>query len=138
MLIASLIIARAVHIGACMLIAGIFTFEMVVLGPAELRTRADLRDINCCLFRLALWSLVAALASAVLWLWLEVINMSGLALSNALSANAWQPVVFQTNFGHVWAFRLCLVAVTFVFAWFSLARERARRDSQVLWLLSVV
>jgi hypothetical protein len=41
MLTASLIIARAVHIAACILIAGIFTFEMVVLGAAELRTRAD-------------------------------------------------------------------------------------------------
>src|SRR5215471_5492007 len=99
MLAASLIIVRAVHIGASILVAGIFTFDVVVLGSANRQTRDDLRDIERRLFRLALWSLVAAFASALFWLWLEVGNMSELPFSNTFSVTTWQTVLFQTTFG---------------------------------------
>ncbi len=86
MLAALLIVARSVQIAASLLFAGIFTFEVVALGPtgppAEQRpvTKLDRR-----LLRLALCALVAALLSAFLWFWLEVASMSGLPLAHAFS-----------------------------------------------------
>jgi copper resistance protein D len=140
MFTALLIIARAVHIGASILIAGSFTFDVVALGWAGPRASDDLRDVERRLLRLALWSLVVALLSAVLWFWLEVVNMSGLSFANAFSATARQTVLLQTKFGHVWTLRLGLIAVTFVFAVLWLARDEARERSVilVLLLLSVV
>ena len=80
MLTAQLIIARAVHIGASILLAGIFTFDLVILAPARRVGSGDSCEIEHRLFRLAAWSIVAALLSALLWFWLEVANMSGLPL----------------------------------------------------------
>ena len=52
MLTAQLIIARAIHIGASILLAGIFTFDLVMLAPAR-RPGTDLHEIERRLFRLA-------------------------------------------------------------------------------------
>ena len=139
MLIALLIVARAVHIAASILIAGIFTFGVVTLrlGPSA---SEDLRDIERRLLGLAVWSLIAAALSALLWYWLEVANMSGLSLMDAFSGAALQRVLLETRFGHVWQLRLGLIAITFVLAASWLARTEVRQYSVtlVLWLLSVV
>ena len=82
MLTALLIVARATHIAASVLIAGTFTFEIVTLGLASPPIGDDFRDIERRLLRLAVWSLVVALFSAVLWFWLEIVNMSGLSFAN--------------------------------------------------------
>src|SRR5215472_8792239 len=86
---ALLIIARAVQIGASILIAGTFTFQVVTLGFAIPPVSDDRRDVEWRLLRLAIWSLLVALFSAVVWFWLEVVNMGGLAFVNAFSARAW-------------------------------------------------
>ncbi|MGH7984011.1 MAG: copper resistance D family protein [Candidatus Udaeobacter sp.] len=139
MLTALLIIARAMHIGASILIAGTFTFDIVTLGAATPPVSDDLRDVERRLFRLAVWSLVAALLSALLWFWLEVVNMSGFSLTSAFSATAWRTVLFETKFGRVWQLRLGLIAVAFVLIASGLARDEARRARMfILWLLSLV
>ena len=140
MLTALLIVARATHIAASVLIAGTFTFEVVTLGLASPPISDDFRDIEWPLLRLAVWSLVVALFSAVLWFWLEVVNMGGLSFVNVFSATAWQKVLLQTEFGHVWALRLGLTAIAFVFAVSRLARNETRRPPVILvvWLVSVV
>ena len=79
MFIALLIVARAVHIAASILIAGTFTFDVVALGFARLPVSDDLREVERSLVRLTVWILVLALVSAVLWLWLEVLSMTGLS-----------------------------------------------------------
>ena len=58
-----LVVARAVQIGASLLLAGIFTFEFIVLGPASRRAGDDWHQLDRRLFRLAFWSLGAALLS---------------------------------------------------------------------------
>jgi copper resistance protein D len=140
MLTALLIIARGIHIGASILFAGIFTFEVITLGLAGPPISDDFRDIEWRLLHLAIWSLVVALVSAVLWFWLEVVNMGGLSFVNVFSAPAWQKVLLQTEFGHVWALRLGLTAIAFVFAVSWLARNETRRPPVILvvWLVSVV
>lgn len=139
MLTAQLIIARAAHIAASILLAGIFSFDLVMLAPAGRLGCGDLHEIERRLFRLAVWSLIAALLSALFWFWLEVVSMSALSLKNALSATAWRTVLFETQFGRVWQLRLCLIAGGFALVASGLAKVKARRALvPVLWLLSVV
>jgi putative copper resistance protein D len=138
-LTAQLIIARAVHIGASILLVGIFSFDLVMLAPAGRLGSGDLHDIERRLFRLAVWSLIAALLSALFWFWLEVVSMSALPFKNALSATAWRTVLFETQFGRVWQLRLCPIAGGFALVASGLAKVEARRALlPVLWLLSVV
>ncbi len=138
MLIALLIIARTVQIGASILLAGTFTFELVTLGPVGRRASDDLHEVERRLLQLARWSLIAALLSALLWFWLEVASMSGLPLTRAFSTTAWQAVLFETEFGRVWQLRLGLIAVAFVLAAFGFAQDRLRRAlTLALFLVSV-
>jgi copper resistance protein D len=134
-----LIIARAMHIGASILLAGIFTFDVIILSPATRRSSSDFHEVERRLFRLAVWSLLAALLSALLWFWLEVASMNELSLKDAFSTTAWQSVLFETQFGRAWGLRLGLIAVTFVLVASALAQIQARRALiVVLWLASVV
>jgi putative copper resistance protein D len=139
MLTALLIVARAVQIAASILVAGIFTFELVALDLARRPASSDLHELDRRLFWLAAWSVVAALLSALLWFWLEVASMSGLALTKAFASTAWQTVLFETQFGRVWQLRLGMIALAFPLVASGLARDEARRALVlVLWLLSVV
>ena len=139
MLTALLIIARIAQIAASILIAGIFTFDLVAFGLVGRPASGDFHEVERRLFRLAVWSLVVALLSALLWFWLEVASMNGLALTNAFSATAWQTVLVETQFGRVWQLRLGLIAVMFALVASGLAQDEVRRALiLVLWMLSVV
>jgi putative copper resistance protein D len=138
-MITTLIVTRASHIGASILIAGIFTFDLVMLGLTGWSESNDLHEIERCLFRLAFWSLIAALLSALLWFWLEVASMSELSLKNALSTTAWGAILFETEFGRIWQLRLGLIAAAFVLVASALAQVKVRRALiLVLWLVSLV
>src|ERR1700726_3434771 len=139
MLTALLIIARTAQIAASILLAGIFTFELVALGRAGRPASGDLHEVERRLFRLAVWSLVAALLSALLWFWLEVASMSGSSFTNAFSTTAWRAVLFETEFGRVWQLRLALIAVAFALAASGLAQYEMRSTLILaVWLFSVV
>jgi putative copper resistance protein D len=138
-MVTTLIITRAVQIAASILMAGIFTFDFVMLGLTGRPENNDLHEIERRLFRLAFWSLIAALLSSLFWFWLEVASMSELSLKNALSTTAWAAVLFETQFGRVWQLRLGLIAAAFVLVASALVQVKARRAlSVVLWLVSVV
>ena len=65
--------------------------------------------------------------------------MSALSLKNTLSATAWWPVLFETQFGRVWQLRLGLIAAVFVLMPSVLAQVKAPRVLIVVfWLVSVV
>jgi copper resistance protein D len=137
-MVTTLIITRAIHIGASILIAGIFTFDLVTLGLTGQPESNDLYEFEPRLFRLAFWSLIAALLSALLWFWLEVASMSELSLKNTFSATAWWPVLFETQFGRVWQLRLGVIAAVFVAVVSGRAQIKARRMLiWVPWLLSI-
>jgi len=140
MFAALLIVSRAVHIAAAILIAGIFTFDVVAIGLTNPPASEHLLDVERLFLRLALSSLIAAFLSALLWFWLEVVNMSGLSFAQAFSATASVTVLSETRFGHVWALRFGITVVAFVFATLAVVRNGERRRSiiLVLWLLSVV
>ena len=83
MLPALLIVARSVQIAASLLFAGIFTFEVVALGPTGPHLGSDRHELDRGLLRLALGALVAALLSAFLWFCLVVADMwPGLSFEN--------------------------------------------------------
>jgi putative copper resistance protein D len=140
MLTVLLIIARTAQIGASVLLAGIFTFEIVALGLPGRSASGHFRDIERCLLRLAVWSLVVSLLSVLFWFWLEVANMCGVSLTNAFSTTAWQTVLFETKFGRVWQLRLGLIVVAFAVAVSGLTGDDLRRRARilVLWFISVV
>ena len=138
-MVTTLIITRAAQIAASILIAGIFTFDLVMLGLTGPSESDDLHEIGRRLFRLAVWSLIAALLSAVIWFWLEVASMSGLPVKNTLSASGWGTVLLETQFGRVWQLRLGLIATAFVLVASALAKVKARRALiAILWLISIV
>ena len=138
-MVTALIITRAVHIAASMLLAGTFTFDLIMLGWTDRSTSNDLNDVEHRLMHLAFWSLITALLSALFWFWLEVASMSELSLKNALSPTAWGTVLFETQFGRVWQLRLGLMPAAFVLVAVVLARIQAQRVLiMVLWLISVV
>ena len=141
MLTALLIVARAVHIAASILLAGTFTFDLIMLGLTDRSISNDLNDVEHRLMHLAFWSLITALLSALFWFWLEVASMSELSLKNALSAMAWGTVLFETQFGRVWQLRLGLIATAFVFVLVALAVGRVKAPRAliaVLWLISLI
>ena len=124
MLAALLIVARSVQIAASLLFAGIFTFEVVALGPTGPHAGDDRHELDRRLLRLALCTLVAALLSAFLWFWLEVASMSGLPLAHAFSGGGWRTVLFQTDFGRVWQLRLGLIVAAFSLVALGLAQKK--------------
>jgi copper resistance protein D len=138
MITALLVMTRAVHIGASILIAGTFTFYLVALGCARWTVRSDLHEVQERFVSLAMWSLVAALISAVLWFWLEVANMSGLPLTDAFSTTAWQMVLFETKFGRIWQIRIVLGTVALVLMALGVPRGNVRRAPVlIVWSLSI-
>ena len=134
-----LIIARGTHIGASILFAGIFTFDLIIIFPATRPSSGASREVERRLIRLAVWSLLAALVSALLWFWLEVASMNELSLKDALSTTRWQTVLFETQFGRVWQLRLGLIVAAFAFVASALAQIQAPRLlTVVLWVASIV
>jgi len=133
-----LIIARSVQIAASILLVGIFAFEVVTLGPVRRAQSDDLNELERQFVKLALWSLLAVLLSALIWFSLEVKTISGLSFAKVLSGRAWRTVLFETEFGSVWQVRLALTATTFALTALTLVREQLRRGLlPILWLLSV-
>src|SRR6266550_948921 len=134
-----LIAARTAHIGASILLAGIFTFDAIILSPGSRVGTGDFQEVERRLLRLAVWSLIAAILSGLLWFWLEVASMNELSLKNALSAPEWRAVLFETRFGRVWQLRFGVIVAAFPLIWLCRAQVKARRALiLILWLLSVV
>jgi len=136
---ALLIVARGAHIAASILVTGTLTFQIIALGFASSSLIEDFRGLNRQLLRLAFGALVAALVSAFVWYWLEVVNMSGSSLMNSFSGTAWQTVLFQTKFGRVWLVRFGVIALLLALTALCFGEDKPRRACEFVgWLLSVV
>ena len=131
-----LITARTAHIGASILLAGIFTFDAIILSPGARVGTGDFQEVERRLLRLAVWSLIAAILSGLLWFWLEVASMNELSLKNALSAAAWRAVLFETRFGRVWQLRFGVFVAAFPLIW--LCREPVKACRALILILSLL
>jgi copper resistance protein D len=104
-----LALARAIHIAASVLLAGLFAFRLIVLAPVA--SRHDLVDRFQPRFK-GKWGFLAAVAwfivvvSAVAWFWVVAATISGAATMFDVDVDTLQTVLLQTHFGHLWAFRL--------------------------------
>jgi putative copper resistance protein D len=135
------IFIRVVHYGALMLLIGSFAFLLLVARPAFRRAGgnvgADLDPFDRVLVRLAVWSLLVALLSALMWLGVEAAIFTGRPLSQALTLDIVCSALTRTQFGRVWQLRLGLLALLGGFLLFR-ERERDDRDWIVLRLEGVI
>jgi len=97
---------RAVHFGACLVLLGVFVFDRFVAAPAARPDAAGIerrwRVIARCLAGLA-W--VVAWLSGLAWFGGVAMDMSGLALREAIKGDTAWLVWDQTQFGHLWKWR---------------------------------
>lgn len=120
---------RFVHQGALTLVVGALFFLLIVARPAfrkaEGDVRAELERFDRALRRLAAWSLVTALASALLGLGLQAAIVTGRPLAEALAPGTVGSVLARTQFGRVWQLRLVALALL---GGLLLFREREQDD----------
>ena len=127
-----LILARAVHIGACLLFFGVFAFDRFVATaiPANGKTeignywQTRIRFFNVIL-------LPAIFLSGLAWFALVAVSMSGQPLQAEILKIVWM----QTQFGTVWKTRLIFwlaAAVVAIFFYFSNSQTACQRF--LIWL----
>lgn len=130
-----IILARAVHIGACLLFFGIFAFDRFVAtaipagGKIEIGNywQARIRFFNLIL-------LPVILLSGFAWLALVAMNMSGQTLANEILKIVWS----QTQFGAVWKWRLLFwfaAAVAAILFYFSKRQTALQKFASWLQLI---
>ncbi|HEY2713821.1 MAG TPA: CopD family protein [Chthoniobacterales bacterium] len=120
--------ARAVHIGACLLLFGIFAFDHFVLTALRRETGRD-EHRRICVVNLTLLPVI--LLSGVVWLLLVAMNMSGEPLHSDIVKTVW----LQTEFGAAWRVRLILwLAAVLGAAGFYLAKQHRATQTFLLWL----
>ena len=127
-----LVITRAVHIGACMILLSLFAFEILVARPALRKTDRSASPHMEVLreqFRfLAVWSGFAAIASGIVWFWIVLARMTGGSLLEMPRIDSIGVAITQTQFGRLWTWRLGLMLL------FTIANLFARRKCRTfLW-----
>jgi copper resistance protein D len=115
-----LALARAIHIGASIWLAGLFAFRLVVLAPVA--SRYDRPDRFQPRFkgmwgRLALVAWLTVVISAILWFGFVAASIGGAVTLSDVDGNTCLTVLLQTHFGHLWACRLvgCLIVGILLF-----------------------
>jgi len=132
---------RAVHLGALVLLMGVFAFLLLVARPAfrkaDPERASDLERFDRLLLTVGKWSLLATFVSALLWLGLQAALASGRPLAEALNLDTLSSLLSGTQFGRVWEIRLALVALLAGFLFFR-DREHDVRDWNALRLEGVL
>jgi putative copper resistance protein D len=109
-----LALARAVHIAASILLAGLFAFRLIVLAPVASRYgRVDRLQprFKGMWGRLALVSWFTMVLSSLAWFGFVTASISGGVTWLEIDPDSLQTVLLQTQFGHLWACRAgcCLI-----------------------------
>ena len=107
----SLIVIRAIHFAATALTTGTLVFRAVVGDPALLSAEAVATVMRTQIRRLAWVGLAFTMVSGAIWLLLVAAVMSGLALSEAITADVLSTVVNETQFGRVFEIRSLLAII---------------------------
>ena len=116
-----LILARAVHYGSGLILAGVVTFRWLVLLPS-LRGEAEEAWQSWTLFfrwlnRLFLGSGVMLVVSGFALFWAVAAEMSGASLRESLDGEILRTVLFHTQFGWICLWRLGLAILLGLTAW---------------------
>jgi putative copper export protein/mono/diheme cytochrome c family protein/peroxiredoxin len=107
---------RFLHLASILLLTGIFSFDLLIVRPAW-RTAGAESSLDFQYLkvesRIVVASLLLAIATAVLGLFIKVTTVTGLPLSESLTLDAIRNVLIETRFGTIWLLRmglLCLLA----------------------------
>jgi putative copper resistance protein D len=107
------IIARAVHIGACMILLSLFAFELLVARPVLKETnRSASPQIGMLreqFHSLAVWSGLAGIVSSIVWFWIVLARITGGSLWELPGIDSIGVAIIQTQFGQLWTWRLGLM-----------------------------
>jgi copper resistance protein D len=106
-----LIVIRAIHFAATALTTGTLVFRAVVADPALLSAEAVAAVMRTQIRRVAWVGLAITVVSGAIWLLLEAVAMSGLAFSEAITADVLSTVVNETQFGLVLEIRSVLAII---------------------------
>jgi putative copper export protein/mono/diheme cytochrome c family protein/peroxiredoxin len=106
---------RFVHMAASTLLLGAFGFLFLVArrafrhgGKESVTAWAEFERM---VLALAGWSLLIALSSGLLWLWVQTATVTGRSLTQALALDPLGRVLVWTQFGRVWGTRLALLTL---------------------------
>jgi putative copper export protein/mono/diheme cytochrome c family protein/peroxiredoxin len=119
---------RFVHLASVLLLVGSFSFELLVSRPVfknvGTQTSLDFPSFYGALFSIARLSLLLAIGSAILGLFIKIADATGLPLSESIDLGIIINVLTETRFGIVWLVRMalfCLLALVMsaeFFGWF--------------------
>jgi copper resistance protein D len=107
----SLIVIRAIHFAATALTTGTLMFQAVVADPALHSAEAAATVMRAQIRRVAWVGLAITAVSGAIWVLLGAAAMSGLAFSEAITANVLSTVVNETQFGLVFEIRSVLAII---------------------------
>src|SRR6185295_2016633 len=106
-----MVVVRATHIGATVLVAGAFAFQFL-MGPHvndDERAARVRSETGGWLRFSAIWGVAIVLLSWLLWLALVAASMSASSLGQALRVDVLHTVLTRTTFGYVWMVRFSLM-----------------------------
>ena len=123
---------RAIHFASAMLLFGELVFVLCVAKPIWRRAGnaiLDVNDVSRWPLRIAVWGLVASIASGVAWLAIEAAVMSGKPLEQALNRTTVALVLGETLFGRVWLLRAAVgIGLGALLTAIIMARDDSRRS----------
>jgi putative copper export protein/mono/diheme cytochrome c family protein len=123
---------RAVHFASAMLLFGELVFVLCVAKPlwrGAGNAILDGYDVSRWPVRMAVWGLVASIASGVAWLAIEAAVMSGMSLEQALNRTTVALVLGETLFGRVWVLRAAVgIGLGVLLTAIIMARDDRRRS----------
>ena len=132
MIDALFVVTRAVHFSAALLLLGELVFAVAIAGSwwRHVVEAAPGKGgaLGSHLVIVAGCAVVASAVSALVWLVIEAAAMAGTGFAGALDAATMRAVLRETEFGHVWSLRFCLLALLAI-AWIAIAftRDHGRR-----------
>src|SRR5215831_6034678 len=112
---------RWLHICAAVLLASIFVFKLVIVGPPwkgppgppTLLSGSVLRLLYS--FAWKIW--IVEIVSSLLGLWAISASMTRVDSVAALSPQIWSTVLFGTQFGHLWIIRSTIGLIFGLILW---------------------
>jgi putative copper resistance protein D len=123
---------RIIHLGASLLLTGLFAFLLLVARPALQARKAEgpltLAPFDSTLLRLAGWSLLVLACTALLGLWVQLATVSGRPLLQSLEPGIVWSMLTGTQYGRVWLVRLALMTLLGGILWL-----RGREQNGVDW-----
>jgi copper resistance protein D len=133
-----LVVSRALHFAAALLIWGGLVLALVVVDPAAQTSQPIAVDVNervrGFLRTAGRWGLGVSLLSGIAWLFLEAALMSGQPIAEATRGDTLWLVLTGTGFGRVWMWRFAIAATLGALMFAQAAAVRDRSSSKGTWL----